>query len=258
MARSKHHTLIVAAKRTPILRIKKKWGNVSAMELGAAVIHNLLADDMPKPDQVIMGNYANPREALNPAKAACDLAGFDYLNAFTVNKVCSSGLLSIILGNAMIKSGDADLIIAGGMENLLGFPEEKIQELLRDPNTGEMTWHAGDWCANGYGISRFMQDSWAMESYSRAWHAFALNDFHSEIIPFQGLEHDEEPFRGVNEDDIRNAELFEGCKTITAMNSSKNSGGAAGVVLASEAYAKRYSLMPLARILGTSSIAMGK
>lgn len=258
MARLKNHALIVAARRTPVLRIKKKWGTVSAVDLGVAVIKDLLTEKPWCPNHIIMGNYASPREKFNPAKAASTKAGYEGISAVTVNKVCSSGLFSVILGNALIKSGDSDCVLAGGMENLLACSYDTMQSLLRDPVSGDMTWHAGDWCAEQYGISRYMQDSWALESYARAKRAFMFNNFQDEILSFQGLETDEEPFRNVNEDDIRNAELFAGCKTITAMNSSKNSGGAAGLILTSESYAKKHSIMPLARILGTSSVAMGR
>lgn len=257
MARSKKHTLIVAAKRTPVLRIKKKWDTASAVDLGSAVIKDLLEEKPWSPNQIIMGNYASPREKFNPAKAASIEAGYGGISAVTVNKVCSSGLFSTILGNTLIKSGESECVLTGGMENLLACSHDTMQSLLQDPITGEMTWHAGDWCALTYGINRYAQDSWAMKSYSRAGHASVNNNFEQEILPFHGLEYDEEPFRGVNEDEIRNADLFEGCRTITAMNSSKNSGGAAGVILTSEAYADKYSIKPLAKILGTSCVAMG-
>lgn len=257
MARSKNHTLIVAAKRTPILRIKKKWSDVSAIDLGAAVIGSLLKGKVPEPDQVIMGTFANPREWLNPAKEVCATAGFEHLNAFTVNKVCSSGLLSVMIGDAFIKSGAANCVIAGGMENLLALSDEKIMLLLQDPHTGRMTWHAGDWCAKTYSISRKDQDDWAVESYKRARAAYKRLAFADEIVPFRGQELDEEPFRKIDENVIRGAELIDDCETITALNSSKNAGGAATAMITNEKICGKYGLMPLARVLGNASVAFG-
>lgn len=254
------HTLIVGAKRTPILRIQKKWHDVSAIDLGARVIGALLYRNPTKalaPDQVIMGTLAKPREYLNPTKDACARAGFGDLNAFTVNKVCSSGLLSVMLGNALIKSGEADCVIAGGMENLLNLPESTLMSLLQDPRTNEMTWHAGNWCATTYGISRTDQDDWAIESYRRAREAYRRNGFADEVVSFRGQEFDEEPFRKLNEDMIRNAELMPGCTTITALNSSKNAGGAAAVMLTNKETASKYALRPLAQILSSTSVALG-
>lgn len=242
------------------MRIQKKWHAVSAIDLGARVIGALLYRNPTKalaPDQVIMGTLAKPREYLNPAKEACARASFGDLNAFTVNKVCSSGLLSVMLGNAWIKSEDANCIIAGGMENLLNLPENTLMSLLQDPRTNEMTWHAGNWCATTYGISRTDQDDWAIESYKRAREAYGRNCFADELVSFRGLEFDEEPFRKLDENMIRNAELIPGCTTITALNSSKNAGGAAAVMLTNKETASQYALHPLAQILSSASVALG-
>ncbi|OGF71711.1 hypothetical protein A3C05_03645 [Candidatus Giovannonibacteria bacterium RIFCSPHIGHO2_02_FULL_45_40] len=257
MAHSKKHTVIVGAKRTPVLKARGKWHNVSAIDLGAAVIGRLLKGKVPEPDQVIMGTFANPREWLNPAKAACATAGFEHLNAFTVNTVCNSGLVAAIIGDAFIKAGAEDCVMAGGMENLLSLSDEEILSLLRDPQTGEMTWHAGDWCARTYGISRKDQDDLAVESYKRARTAYRRFAFGEEIVPFRGQGVDEEPFWKVNEEMIRGAELVEGCETITALNASKNAGGAAAVMMTNQKTCGKYGLEPLAYIVSCSSVALG-
>lgn len=261
-------TAIVAAKRIPVLRIGKKWGGYSSMRLGARVIDALLrilrnvskaiAAGM-EPEQVIMGNFSNPRECLNPAKDACVYAGFgiNHLNAFTVNKVCSSGLLSVILGDVFIRSGEAKLVITGGMENLLALPKDAMMALLRDPNTGEMTWDAGEWCAKNFGISREEQDNWAIESYRRSSEAQERGVFKEEIVPFEGQELDEEPLRKLDANAIRAAETIPRCSTITPLNSSKNAGCAAAVMLASEKTCKKFSLQPLAYIVSSASVGLG-
>lgn len=255
-----NHTLIVGAKRTPIVRICKRWNSVSAIDFGARVIGELLYREPTKaltPDQVIMGTLAKPREYLNPAKEACARADFSDLNAFTVNKVCSSGLLSVMLGNALIKSGEADCVVAGGMENLLNLPESTMMSLLQDPRTNEMTWHAGNWCSTTYGISRRDQDDWAVESYRKAIEAYRRDCFTNELVSFRSQEFDEEPFRKLDENMIRNAELIPGCTTITALNSSKNAGGAAAVMLTNKTTADKYTLRPLVQILSSASVALG-
>src|SRR3989344_742630 len=257
MARLKNNSVIVGAKRTPVLRAKKKWHNVSAIDLGAAVIGNLLQGKAPEPDQVVMGTFANPREFLNPAKEVCATGMFGRLNAITVNKVCSSGLVSVIIGDAFIKSGAADCVIAGGMENLLALSDEEMYSLLCDPHTSEMTWHAGDWCATTCGISRKDQDDWAVASYKRARAAYKRFVFGEEIVPFNGQGLDEEPFWKVNEKIIRGAELIEGCKTITMLNASKNAGGAAAVMLTNQKTCETQRLEPLAYIVSSASVAFG-
>jgi len=251
-----NHTLIVGAKRTPVLRAGRDWHNVSAIDLGARVIKELLRS-YDNPNQVIMGTLAKPREFLNPTKEACVRAGYDKLNAFTVSKVCSSGLLSVMLGNALVKSGEENCVIAGGMENLLNLPEQTMMSLLQDPRTNEMTWHAGNWCATTYGINRIDQDNWAVESYRRAREAYKRGAFKYELVEFKVREWDEEPFWKVDENMIRNAELMQGCTTITALNSSKNAGGAAAVMLTNKATSKNHALPPLAQILSSASVSLG-
>ena len=260
------NTVIVAAKRTPVLRIKKKWGGYSSMQLGAHVIEKFLDDAGDAisrglvPDQVIMGNFAAPNDCLNPAKEACEILGFgvNQLNAFTVNKVCSSGLVSVMLGDALIRARDAECVIAGGMENLLSLTDEKMLSLLvADHRTGEMTWHAGDWCAKEFDISRAEQDIWALESYERSFIAQNRGAFRDEIVPFAGQELDEEPLRRFGAEVITAAELIPGCETITPLNSSKNAAGAAAVMLMNQRTCREYGFQPLAYIVGSASVGLG-
>src|SRR3989339_648320 len=103
-----------------------KQGEHMAHSKKHTVIVRLLKGKVPEPDQVIMGTFANPREWLNPAKAACATAGFEHLNAFTVNTVCNSGLVAAIIGDAFIKAGAEDCVMAGGMENLLSLSDKEI------------------------------------------------------------------------------------------------------------------------------------
>lgn len=258
MARSKNCSVIVGAKRTPVLRARNKWHNVSAIDLGACVIGSLLKGNVPEPDHVIMGTFANPREWVNPAKEACDTAGFGHLNSGTANKVCSSGLFAAMIGDAFIKSGAANCVIAGGMENLLALSDEEMQSILTDPRTGEMTWHAGEWCAKTYGISRKDQDDWAVESYKRAREAYKHFAFGDEIVPFNGQGLDEEPFWKMSEEIIRGVKSIDNiCETITLANASKNAGGAAAVMMTNRETCEKYSLDPLAYVLSSASVAFG-
>lgn len=254
---------IVAAKRTPMLRIKKKWNTVHASDLGAKIIASLVKWTDIKPDKVIMGNYAGAEYrngalhlTQHPAKEACTKAGLRELDAFTVNRVCSSGLLSVMLGDMMISSGNANSVLAGGMEAMLSFPDEIATELLCDPFTREMTWDAGEWCASQYNIGRREQDDWAWQSYSRASIAEKEPEISKTLIPFQGTILDEEPKREITEEMIRNAEPIKKGGTITALNSSKHSSAAAGVILMNRKEMRARKIKPLAKILGHATYAI--
>lgn len=256
MAGLKNYSVIVGAKRTPVLRARNKWHNVSAIDLGAAVIKDLLKGKGPEPDQVIMGTFANPRDGVNPAKDACTKAGFEHLSALTINKVCSSGLMAPILGDALVKSGAANCVIAGGMENLLVLSDDEMRSILTDPYTDEITWHAGEWCAKTYKISRQAQDNWAVESYKRVREAYRRLEFVDEIVPFREQMLDEEPFWKMDEEAIRSARPFKGCETVTPANSSKNAGGAAAVMITNKEICKKYGLRPLSYIVSHASAAL--
>ncbi|MBI2022940.1 thiolase family protein [Candidatus Giovannonibacteria bacterium] len=257
---------IVKARRTPIFRVKKRWSSYHADEFGAAVIKDILGAGEMLPDLVIMGAYAQAKEnpgnrnlrlTQNPAKEACIKAGYEYLSAMTVGKVCSSGLLAIMLGDAMISSENAECILAGGMENQLQFSPAVRAELLQDPFTGEMTWDAGEWCARDRGITRRDQDDWTWSSYQKAKRAVACKKFNREILPFWNSSEDEEPGRDISYINIFSAQPLSGCATITALNSSKIAAAAAGVLLANSKTVEQGSCEPLAEIVGFASYAMG-
>ena len=140
----KNDSFIIAAKRLPIGKRKGMFKKFTAETLAAAVIRSIIRIDHGYIDDVIIGNYGGVYELpdgtlclkQNPAKQAVTEAGFGSLNAWTLNKVCSSGLRSVMLADSMIRAGHAKCVLAGGMESLSGFSKENILALLRDPFDG--------------------------------------------------------------------------------------------------------------------------
>lgn len=260
----KNDSFILAAKRLPIGKRKGMFKNFSAEQLAASLIKNIIKIDHDYIDETIIGNYGGAYESSdgalhlkqNPAKQALTWAGFGCLNGFTINKVCSSGLRSIMLADSMIRAGHAKCVLAGGMESLSGFSKENILALLRDPFSGYMTYEAGEWCAKNFGIGREEQDDWAIESYKKARFAVSNNLFEEEILPLNGLDKDEEPLCGPDEKYILFDKTIVDGGTITPSNASKNADGAAMCLVANETIAKMFELQPLGRILGHASCAM--
>jgi len=266
----KNDSFIIAAKRLPIGKRNGMFKKFTAETLAAAVIRSIIRIDHGYIDDTIIGHYGGAYEApggvlhlkQNPAKQAVMEAGFRSLNAFTLNKVCSSGLRSVMLADSMIRAEHAKCVLAGGMESLSGFSKENILALLRDPFDGYMTYEAGEWCAKKCGIGREEQDDWAIESYKRARFAMNNNFFEEEILPLNGMDKDEEPLCGPDEKYILSDKtIFEILNkttggTITPSNASKNADGAAICLVANETIAKMPDVQPIGRILGHASYAL--
>ncbi|OGF62446.1 hypothetical protein A2662_01625 [Candidatus Giovannonibacteria bacterium RIFCSPHIGHO2_01_FULL_45_33] len=259
----KNGSFIIAAKRLPIGKRRGMFKSFSAENLASVLIRNIIRIDHGYIDDTIIGHYGGAFETptgvlrlkQNPAKQAVTEAGFGSLSAFTLNKVCSSGLRSVMLADSMIRAGHARCVLAGGMESLSGFSKENILALLRDPFNGYMTYEAGEWCAKRFGIGREEQDDWAIKSYKRARFAVNNNFFEEEILDFNGMDKDEEPLIGPDEKYILSDKTFVDGGTITASNASKNADGAAMCLVANETIAKMPGLQPLGRILGHASYA---
>ena len=265
----KNDSFIIAAKRLPIGKRNGMFKKFTAETLAAAVIRSIIRIDHGYIDDVIIGNYGGVYELpdgtlclkQNPAKQAVTEAGFGSLNAWTLNKVCSSGLRSVMLADSMIRAGHAKCVLAGGMESLSGFSKENILALLRDPFDGYMAYEAGEWCAEKFGIGRDEQDDWAIESYKKARFAVNSDIFQEEILSFNGMYKDEEPLIGPDEKYILSDKtIFEILNktvggTITASNASKNADGTAMCLVANETIAKMPGLQPLGRILEHASYA---
>ena len=269
---------IVSAARTPIGSFNGSLASVTAPQLGAIAIREALNRSGINGDQVqevFMGNVVSANIGQAPAQQASIYAGIPTtVNCTTVNKVCASGMKSIMLGAQTIMSGDNDIVIAGGMESMSNIPYylEKarsgyrlghdkiidgiIRDGLWDPYSDYHMGNAGELCNTTHSISREEQDYYARESYSRAQRAADAGWFKNEIVPVDTggktpvtVSEDEE-YKKVNFDKmgaLKPAFTKEG--SITAANASKINDGAAAVVLMSEEKVQELGLKPLARII---------
>ncbi len=277
---------IVSAARTPIGAFLGSLSAVTAPHLGAAAIQGALSRAKLAPDlieEVFMGNVLSAGIGQAPARQALRYAGLpDKVPATTVSKVCGSGLQAVIFGAKTIALGDADLVIAGGMESMSNVPyyatgargglrmgnatlvDGMIHDGLWDPYSNQHMGSCGDLCAKEYKFSREAQDEFAKESFRRALAAQKEGLFDAEIEPVKVPQRkgdpvlvklDEGPRKG---DPSKFASLkpaFGKDGTITAANASSINDGASALVLASEKAVKQHGLTPLARISGYANAA---
>ena len=277
--------VIVAARRTPIGAFQGALSGATAPQLGATAIEAIIADASLDPadvDQVLMGCVLPAGLGQAPARQAALSAGIPAgVPCTTVNKMCGSGMQTIMLGHDMIRAGSADIVVAGGLESMSNAPyllpkarggyrmghQEVLDHMfydgLQDPWEGQMMGHFAENTAAKYGFTREQQDAFAIESGTRAQRSVADGAFVAEIAPITiatrkgdvKVEQDETPGK-VNLDKIpglRPAFHKEG--TVTAASSSSISDGAAALLLMSESAAEKRGLSPLARIVGHSSFA---
>jgi acetyl-CoA C-acetyltransferase len=286
MAQSLPPVYIVSAARTPIGAFLGSLSSVTAPHLGAAAIQGALARAKLAPDlieEVFMGNVLSAGIGQAPARQALKYAGLpDKVPATTVSKVCGSGLQAVVFGARTVALGDADLVIAGGMESMSNVPfyvpgarsglrmgnatlvDGMITDGLWDPYSNQHMGSCGDLCAKEYKFSREAQDEFAKESFRRALAAQKEGLFDAEIEPVKVPQRkgdpllvklDEGPAKG---DPSKFASLkpaFGKDGTITAANASSINDGASALVLASEKAVKQHGLTPLARISGYASAA---
>jgi acetyl-CoA C-acetyltransferase len=277
---------IVSAARTPIGAFLGSLAAVPAPALGATAIKGALARARLAPDavqEVLMGNVLSAGIGQAPARQASLAAGIPNTTpTTTVGKVCGSGMQAIILGAKGIALGDADIVVAGGMESMSNVPyylekartgyrmgdgkivDGMIYDGLWDPYSDVHMGNCGDKCAAEYKVSRAEQDDFAKESFRRALAAQKEGLFDAEIEPVSvpqkkgdpvAVKSDEGPSKG---DPAKFASLkpaFSKEGTITAANASSINDGASAVVLASERAVKEHKLDPLARIVGYGSAA---
>ncbi len=278
-------SLIVAGFRTPIGAMNGALASVSAPLLGTACIKALLARtglDRNEVNEVIMGNVIGAGIGQNPARQAAIFAGLpDSVGAFTVNKVCGSGLKAVMLADQSIRAGDAALIVAGGMESMTRAPYvlTKAREGYRmghgellDAMILDGLWDVygqkpmgtyGDRCAQEYGFSRQQQDDYAVRSHVRARHAIAAGLFADEIVPIELsvrgtttlVSADEGPAK-FDEAKLRVLKPAFGPEgTITAGNASSISDGAAALLVASRVGCERLGLKAVAEIVGSATFS---
>ena len=273
---------LVAAARTPIGGFGGVLASLSAPELGAAALRAAVARAGVPPEaveQVIMGNVLAAGLGQAPARQAGLGAGIPRAHgALTVNKVCGSGLMAVMLAAQAIRLGEAQVIAAGGMESMSRVPyllpqarhghrlghgpvvDAMILDGLWDPYNDFHMGNAAERTARALGIGREVQDRFAAESYHRAQAALAEGRFAAEIAPVTvadrrgptAVDTDEGPARA---DFARMPQLrpaFEPDGTITAANASTIADGAAAVIVASEDAIRRHGLTPRARIVASA------
>ena len=271
---------IVSAVRTPVGAFNGTLSGFSATELGSLVIGeaiNRAGIAKEQVDEVIMGNVLPGGLGQNPARQAMLKAGLPYeVGAITVNKVCGSGLKSVMLAAQAIALKDAEVIVAGGLESMSRAPYflEKARtgyrmgngtlfdsldhDGLRDINNDFLMGVSAEYCAEKYGVTRDDQDQFAYQSYAKALKARAEGKFRDQILPIPIPQKKGKPPLVVDYDEIvkeTSLEALSGLRpafkkdgTVTAGNSSKISDGAAAVVLISGSKARELGVKPLFRI----------
>jgi acetyl-CoA C-acetyltransferase len=271
--------VIVSAVRTPMGSFGGSLKSLSATQLGAVAIKAAVEKAGIAPQQVndvLMGCVIQANLGQAPARQAAKFAGLpNEVNCTTVNKVCASGMKAITQAAQSILLGDADIVVAGGMESMSNVPfysdamrwgnkygnTQFIDGLAKDGLTdvydGKAMGYAAELCAKECGISREAQDAFAIESYQRSQAAWAAGKFDNEVVPVSIPQRkgepvvfakDEEPYN-VKFDKIPGlspAFIKEG--TVTAANASTMNDGAAALVLMSADKAKELGLKPIAKI----------
>ena len=271
---------IISAVRTPLGSFGGGLKSLSATQLGAAAIKGALQKAGVRPEQiqdVLMGCVLQANLGQAPARQAAKFAGLpDEVNCTTINKVCASGMKAISQAAQSIALGDADIVVAGGMESMSNVPfyadsmrwgnkygnvsfiDGLAKDGLTDAYDGKAMGNAAELCAKECGISREEQDAFAIESYKRSQAGWEKGVFADEVVPVEipqrkgdpvVVAKDEEPFN-VKFDKIPSlspAFVKEG--TVTAANASTMNDGAAALLLMSKEKADELGLTPIAKIL---------
>jgi acetyl-CoA C-acetyltransferase len=270
--------VIVAAVRTPIGSFMGGLSSVSAPQLGAIAIKGALNKINLDPnlvDEVLMGNVVQAGVGQAPARQAALLAGLpNTVIATTINKVCASGMKAVMQGTQAIMSGDAEIIIAGGMENMSLIPhyihlrngykfgtanmiDGMQRDGLSDAYDNSAMGVSADLCATEYKITREEQDAFAIQSYERAAKAWEAGKFDAELVPVEVPQRRGEPIVISKDEEFSNVKLdkiptlnpaFTKDGTVTAANASTINDGAAAVILMSEEKAIALGIKPLAYI----------
>lgn len=278
-------TIIVSAARTPVGKLGGSLSGIPAFELGARVMRAVVQRAGISPvlvDEAIMGNVLQAGQGQGPARQAALGAGLGIeVPATTINNICGSGLRAIHYAMAMIESGQAEVVVAGGMENMSQAPfllpgarqgyklgnatlvDSMLNDALTDAFDGSHMGVTAERLAQQYNITRGEQDAYAISSQEKARRAMQQQRFGDEIIPVEIggkngtstlITEDEHPRPGITLEDI--AELkppFEKNGTVTAANSSGINDGAAAVLLMSERKARELGIDPMVRILANAT-----
>jgi len=276
---------VVSAARTPMGSFLGALSGVPAPQLGATAIKGALERGGVKPEavqEVFMGNVLQAGLGQAPARQAAMGAGIPHdVPCTTINKVCASGMKSIALATQAIASGDIDVAVAGGMENMSQVPhyfngrngtkfgDMKLQDGmlldgLTDVYNATHMGNCAELCAKEHQISREAQDDFAIESYERSARAWDAGLFNDEIVPVHVPQRKGDPvvvdrdqeFSQVKMDKVRSLRpAFQKDGTVTAANASTLNDGASALVLASEEAVKANGWTPIARIVATADAA---
>ncbi len=271
---------IVSAVRTAIGSFGGSLKDVSATQLGAVAIKGALEKAGiagTEVQDVLMGCVIQANLGQAPARQAAKFAGLpDSVQCTTVNKVCASGMKTIMQGAQSILLGDADVVVAGGMENMSSVPfyaesmrwghkygntsfiDGLAKDGLVDVYDGKAMGCSADLCARNENISREEQDAFAIESYQRSQKAWNEGLFDAEVVPVSITQRKADPVVFARDEECWNVKFdkipglrpaFEKEGTVTAANASTMNDGAAALVLVSRAYAEAKGLKPIAKIL---------
>jgi acetyl-CoA C-acetyltransferase len=276
---------ILSAVRTPMGSFMGAFSGVSATQLGATAIAGALQKAQLDPalvDEVFMGNVLQAGVGQAPARQAAIAAGLGKnVPCTTVNKVCASGMKSIMLGAQSILAGDNHIVVVGGMENMsqtphyldarngtkfgnIGMLDGITKDGLLDVYSKVPMGNCAELCATKYDISRADQDHFAITSYQRAAAAWQAGRFADEVVGVSVPQRKGDPVMVVEDEEYKNVFLdkipalrpaFEKEGTITAANASTLNDGASALILVSEEAVEKYDLKPIAKIVSYADAA---
>ena len=277
---------IVGAVRTPIGSFNGSLSSVSATKLGATAIQGALNQsgvDAKLIDEVFMGCVLQAGLGQAPARQAAKFAGLsDDVPCTTVNKVCASGMKSIMLAAQSIALGDNDFVVAGGMESMSRTPhylpgsrtgtkfgnitmqDGMLLDGLTDVYNQEHMGNCGDLCAREYNITREDQDAFAISSYKKSAKAWEEGKFANEVVPVEVPQRKGDPIVISEDEEYKNVRMekipalrpaFSKEGTVTAANASTLNDGAAALILTSKEKAEELGLKPLAKVVSYADAA---
>lgn len=276
---------IVSAARTPMGSFLGSLSSVPATKLGSIAIQGALEMaglDSKEIEEVYMGNVLQAGTGQAPARQAAIGAGLsESVPCTTINKVCASGMKAIALARATIAMGEAEIVIAGGMENMSQVPhyldarngskfgdikmrDGMLVDGLTDVYNKTHMGNCAELCAKDKNISREEQDAFAVTSYERSTEAWKSGAFKSEVVPVEIPQRKGDPVVFSEDEEYKNVKMdristlrpaFDREGTVTAANASTLNDGASAVILASEEAVERHGLTPIAKILGFADAA---
>jgi acetyl-CoA C-acetyltransferase len=282
---SKKEVYIISAVRTPMGSFLGAFASIPATQLGATAIKGAVEkSNVPVDaiDEVFMGNVLQAGVGQAPARQAALVAGLNQnVPCTTVNKVCASGMKSIMLGAQTILAGDNHIVVVGGMENMSQTPhyvdgrngtkfgnitmlDGITKDGLLDVYNKVPMGNCAELCAKEYNISREDQDNFAITSYTRAADAWKAGRFDNEIVPVSVPQRKGDPIVVSEDEEYKNVFLdkipglkpaFDKEGTITAANASTLNDGASALVLASAEAVEKYGLKPIAKIVSYADAA---